>query len=293
MNNPKKIASMFLLILLVIVLLPNNVQAAKTKLSKTKITIQNGNTYSLNLQNNTNAIKWTSNNKKIATVSNEGLVTGKKVGSCTVTAKVGKKKYSCKVTIKESDLEHFFHDEIILTKGNKISQTFIYNNNYFSTNIKWSSSDKNIATISSKGVISGKSAGKVTITAKYKNKKYKFDMIVVDKIIFYDDEKINIAVNNISNSRGFSQKTSRMALTIKNKTNNSFAFFFDNIGINGKQVSDLDYSINIPANTESTYLKTFYDIDTYDISYMSGIIKLYNDNSYTMENIDFSNIRIK
>ncbi len=32
-------------------------------------------------------LKWTSSNKKIATVSSSGVVTGKKIGSCTITVK--------------------------------------------------------------------------------------------------------------------------------------------------------------------------------------------------------------
>lgn len=45
-------------------------------------------------------VKWSTSNKKIATVSSKGKVTGKKAGTCTVTAKVGSKSYKCKVTVK-------------------------------------------------------------------------------------------------------------------------------------------------------------------------------------------------
>lgn len=45
-------------------------------------------------------VKWSTNNKKVATVSSKGKVTGKKTGACTVTAKVGFKSYKCKVTVK-------------------------------------------------------------------------------------------------------------------------------------------------------------------------------------------------
>ena len=38
----------------------------------------------------------------VATVTSKGLVTAKKAGTATITAKVGNKKYTCKVTVKEN-----------------------------------------------------------------------------------------------------------------------------------------------------------------------------------------------
>jgi hypothetical protein len=45
-------------------------------------------------------IKWTSSKSKIATVKN-GVVTAKKVGTTTITAKVGTKTAKCKIYVKE------------------------------------------------------------------------------------------------------------------------------------------------------------------------------------------------
>ena len=45
-------------------------------------------------------VKWTSSNKKVATVSSKGVVTAKKKGTATVTAKFGNKKVTFKVTVK-------------------------------------------------------------------------------------------------------------------------------------------------------------------------------------------------
>lgn len=55
--------------------------------------------FKLALLNNKKKVKWSSSNKKVAVVSSKGKVTAKKVGNCTVTAKVGKKKYKCKVKV--------------------------------------------------------------------------------------------------------------------------------------------------------------------------------------------------
>jgi len=72
----------------------------KAKLNKTKITLYAGKSVSLKVKNNRKKVKWSSSNKKVAKVSSKGKVKGIKKGKATVTAKVGKKKYKCKVTVK-------------------------------------------------------------------------------------------------------------------------------------------------------------------------------------------------
>lgn len=49
-------------------------------------------------------IKWSSDDPVVATVSAEGIVTAKLVGTVKVTAKVNGKKYTCKVTVIEKSL---------------------------------------------------------------------------------------------------------------------------------------------------------------------------------------------
>lgn len=74
--------------------------AKKIKLNKTKLTLQQGNTYQLKLSVKKGSIKWASSKKKVATVNKKGKVTAKKPGSATITAKYQGKKYKCKVTVK-------------------------------------------------------------------------------------------------------------------------------------------------------------------------------------------------
>ena len=75
--------------------------ASKVKLNKTKATITVGKTVTLKVKNTKKKVKWSSSNKRIATVSSKGKVKGKKAGKVTITAKIGKKKYKCKVTVKK------------------------------------------------------------------------------------------------------------------------------------------------------------------------------------------------
>lgn len=83
----------------------NNVNAAsKIKINKTKAEVYVGKTVQLKVTGTKNKITWTSNNKKIATVTTKGKVKGIKKGTTTITAKVSKKKLTCKVTVKEKDV---------------------------------------------------------------------------------------------------------------------------------------------------------------------------------------------
>ena len=72
----------------------------KAALNKTSVTIAAGKTAKLKVVGTTSAVRWSSSNKKVAKVSKTtGLVTAKKVGTAKITAKFGKKKLICKVTV--------------------------------------------------------------------------------------------------------------------------------------------------------------------------------------------------
>ena len=76
-----------------------------TRLSSKKIVLQVGKTKKLKVKNKPAGVKvvWKSSKKKVATVSKKGKVKAKKPGKTTITAKVGKKKYKCKVVVKRNN----------------------------------------------------------------------------------------------------------------------------------------------------------------------------------------------
>jgi hypothetical protein len=101
MKKLNKLLCAVVVLFLLIALLPTTTTEAATnlQLNKTKVTLCVGQTTKLKVTNSSSKITWTSSNKKIATVSSSGKVTGKKVGTCTITATVGKKTVKCKVTV--------------------------------------------------------------------------------------------------------------------------------------------------------------------------------------------------
>jgi endo-1,4-beta-xylanase len=81
---------------------PSQSMAKKTKvkLNKKKVTLYVGKSVRLKVKGTKKKAKWKSSSKKVATVSSKGTVKAKKKGKAKITAKVGKKKLVCRVTVK-------------------------------------------------------------------------------------------------------------------------------------------------------------------------------------------------
>ena len=125
-------------------------------------------------------ITWSSSDKKIATVSKDGVVTGVSVGKATIYADVaGVISASCKVTVKKGKTIHVTKVKLnkskkTLAKGDefKLSVT-ISPSNATDKSVKWSSSKKSVASVSQKGVVKAKKKGKATITVTTNDRKKK------------------------------------------------------------------------------------------------------------------------
>ena len=79
-------------------------QAATVKLNKTKLNLDVGEVSTLKITGTKKTVKWTSSNKKIATINKEGKVKGIKRGTATITAEVAGKKYTSKVSVVNRSL---------------------------------------------------------------------------------------------------------------------------------------------------------------------------------------------
>ena len=139
--------------------------AASVKLNKTKIVLVVGQTYKLKVSGTKKTPQWSSSNKKIVSVTKKGVVKGLKKGTATITAKIGKKTYKCKVTVEAPKLSS---TKKTVTAGT----SFALKLNGTKRTVKWYTSNKKIATVSSKGVVKTLRAGSVKITAKLGGKSY-------------------------------------------------------------------------------------------------------------------------
>lgn len=149
-----------------------SVEAASVKINKKSARLIKDQKVSLKISGTKKSISWSSSDKKVASVSSKGNVTAKAKGTATITAKVGKKKYTCKVTVETPSIsKKSMTVNIGSTTTLKLSGT--------KQTITWKSSDKKIATVSSKGKVTGKKTGTATISATVAGKTYKCKVTVV------------------------------------------------------------------------------------------------------------------
>lgn len=168
MKNLKKVLSIFLAIALLVsstaVFNVESVNAASPKLNKTKITLVAGKSTNLKVSGTNHKVKWSTSDQTVVTVSNKGKVTGKNIGTAIITAKVGKQKLQCKVTVKAA----LNRKKAVIAKNDYIKLSL-----QGAVAKSFKSSNKKIATVSKNGKVVGKRKGRATITVVDNNgKKY-------------------------------------------------------------------------------------------------------------------------
>ena len=165
----------------------STVKADSVKLSASKVTLTSIGASktvkaTVNPTNTTDkTVTWSSSNKKVATVDKNGKIVAKGNGKATVTVKTANgKKATVKVTVKQAT------KKVVLKVGKKVvtGKTYTLKEGKKATvkatvtdakgkkvtsgnqKIKWTTSNKKVATISKSGKITAKKAGTVKITAK-------------------------------------------------------------------------------------------------------------------------------
>lgn len=93
--------SIVLLLCMLVSMLAMPVSAKAAALNRKSITLNVGKSYKLKAKGIKRKITWTSSKKSVATVSKTGVVKARKKGTAVITAKYGKKKLTCKVTVKK------------------------------------------------------------------------------------------------------------------------------------------------------------------------------------------------
>lgn len=144
------------------------------KLNKTSATVKSDETLTLKATiSPSNAtvktVTWKTSNKKVATVDSKGVVKPVGKGTATITAiSENGLKATCKVTVymKPSSVS-FNKTEADVYAGEKLTlKATVLPSDANNPKVTFSSSDKTVATVDSKGVVKGIKAGSAVITVK-------------------------------------------------------------------------------------------------------------------------------
>jgi uncharacterized protein YjdB/type II secretory pathway pseudopilin PulG len=147
------------------------IPATGLTISQTSATVKVGNTLKLTAtvtpNNTTDTINWETSDLNVATVSNNGLVTGIKSGTVKINVKCGNKYTTCNVLVGNAIESIVFKSESYeLDIGDTIKiDTTVFPTNYTET-IRYKSDNENIARVTSSGEVYGVSSGKTKIWAE-------------------------------------------------------------------------------------------------------------------------------
>lgn len=123
---------------------------------------------------------WKSSNSDVAKVTEKGAVLALTVGKAIISARVGNNKVICEITVEEPSIKLNKSSATIYINGNRTVQ-LVPSIKGAKKKVKWSTSNKRIATVTSNGKVTGKNAGTVTITAKANGKSATCKVIVKKK----------------------------------------------------------------------------------------------------------------
>ncbi len=159
-------------------------------LNKTSLTLKKGETSTLTAtvtpsDATDKTVTYTTSNSKVVKVSSSGKITAVGGGTATITAKAGSKTATCKVTVTvaQTGIAVSGNSSKTVAQGSTLSLKVVKvpsdaTDNYTTT---WSSADTSIATVSSKGVVSGVALGTTTITAKQNGWTVTYKITVTEK----------------------------------------------------------------------------------------------------------------
>ena len=164
-------------------------------------------------------LKWKSNNEKVATVDQNGVVTAVANGTAQITAETTdgsgiSATITCKVIEHTNPTGIEIQGKDIARKDEKYTYTVKYTPEDANINkdVKWTVSDEKIATINSDtGELEGKKAGKVTITATLK----KIENVIATK-------EIEVYYENPTTAEPSATVTTN-SIEVENKQSNKYA----------------------------------------------------------------------
>ena len=216
-------------------------------------------------------ITWMSSNPLIATVSSNGVVTGKKAGTVTITAKAFGKSVTKTIKVVEPSLKVTGSTSLYRGKTTTLKATTSY-----STKVTWKSSKTSIATVRSSGVVTGKKAGTVYIYANAYGKSVKYKLTIKEPAL-----KLNKSSSSIYKGKTTTLKATtsyRTKVTWKS-SNSSIATVSSTGDVTGKKAG----TAYIYANAYGKSVKCKVTVKNPTITLNKSKATAYAGKSYTLK----------
>lgn len=138
------------------------VNKTKISISKTSASIERGESLKLTASTSNNSeVTWKSGKKSIATVDENGNVTGLKPGETDITATANGSSATCKVKVKPPAIKLNL-TKVSLYRGQKVQLSAIVSSG---VNPAWKTNKKSVALVDQSGLITAVKHGTATITA--------------------------------------------------------------------------------------------------------------------------------
>lgn len=157
--------------------------------------------YTISPSNAQTSIKWSSDDKKVATVNSSGQVTAVGYGKTNVWAETttGNCRDFCTISVEEpvTPTSIVLPTELTLTVGKSQKLTYTISPSNAQTSIKWTTDDKSVATVNSSGTVTATGVGKTKVwaTTTEGNCKDFCTIIVKDKPVSPTDVILPSSIN--------------------------------------------------------------------------------------------------
>lgn len=135
------------------------------------VTLEKGESYTLTAIPETQTPQWSTSDSTIATVDEDGTVTGVSCGTCTITASTGAETATCRVTVVNVAVKLISLNKtstVIVVGGSELLTATVLPENADDKTVTWESSDTGIATVDN-GKVTGVAIGEAVITASAGN----------------------------------------------------------------------------------------------------------------------------
>ncbi len=184
--------SKLLPVLLVLLLLPLGALAANMPLREESASLERGKRLSLLDPAWTGTLTWASTDKRIATVSRKGVVSGRRAGTASITATAPDGSvYACEVTVTQPvSRVKLAASRVTLEKGRQYTLIPVLSpTNATDKTVRFATSDVSVASVDENGRVTGLRAGKATITAYAHNGKKASATVTVTQPVLSIDLK--------------------------------------------------------------------------------------------------------